>query len=160
MLGHLDAAPDLAETTRDEVALALWCHDAVYDPRAHDNEEKSAALALAAAAGLGLASDLGARVAALVLATRHDATPATAPAQLMADLDLAILGADAAAFAAYDAAIRAEYACVADAAFRAGRAAVLRAFLARPAIYATAWGRQRWEASARANLTRAISNYT
>ena len=51
------------------------------------------------------------------------------------DIDLAILGQPQAVFDAYEKAVRAEYAFVSDEQFRVGRAAVLRSFLERPAIF-------------------------
>jgi predicted metal-dependent HD superfamily phosphohydrolase len=68
-----------------------------------------------------------------------------------------VLGADGPRYAAYAADVRAEYAHVDDAAFRLGRSAVLRALLERPSLYATATGRGRWEARARANVEQELS---
>jgi predicted metal-dependent HD superfamily phosphohydrolase len=48
--------------------------------------------------------------------------------------------------------VRQEYAHVPDDLFRAGRAAVLAALLAAPALFRTAAGRRRWEHAARANV--------
>src|SRR6185295_1221583 len=120
-----------------EVEIALWFHDAVYDVHRHDNERRSADWARDALAGAGVAATAIARVEALVMATRHaTTTPGSADEELLVDIDLAILGADAARFAEYAAQIRREYAHVADAEFRAGRSAVLAAFL--PATRSTA----------------------
>ncbi len=74
------------------VELAIWFHDAVYDPRAQDNEEKSAQLAKRRIVKAGGSADLCNSVAALVLATKaHD--PSQHPdAPLLVDADLSILG--------------------------------------------------------------------
>lgn len=139
-----------------EVEIALWFHDAVYDVRRHDNERRSADRARAALAGS--AADVVARVDALVMATRHGAaTPAGSDEELLVDIDLAILAAEPARFAEYEAQIRREYAHVAEARFRARRGAVLAGFLARDPIYRTARLRAELEARARTNLALAIA---
>jgi predicted metal-dependent HD superfamily phosphohydrolase len=141
----------------DPIEAALWYHDAVYDPRADDNEERSAAWAERALAGLGIAPEVAAEVARLVRLTRH-AEPATDEAgRLVCDIDLSVLGRPPAEFDAYDAAIRAEYAWVPEGTFREGRRRVLRALLARDPLYGTEHFRRRYEAPARANLRRALT---
>jgi len=150
------AAIDLAAHP-GEVELALWFHDAVYDVARHDNEEKSADWAHDAALHAGASADAAARVRGLVLATRHAAAPAGGDAALLVDIDLAILGAPVARFDEYELQVRREYAAVADDAFRAGRAGILRSFLARPALYATDRFRDLLEAPARANLRRSLA---
>src|SRR5438093_1443358 len=54
-----------------EVDVALWFHDAIYDTRRPDNEDRSAAWALAAALSLGASPDAAQRIDALVMVTRH-----------------------------------------------------------------------------------------
>ncbi len=119
------------------MVLATWYHDAVYDPRAGDNEARSADLARRDLTGLGVGADRVDRVAGLVLATR-DHRAADPDAAVLVDADLAILAVPAGDYAAYVAAVRAEYGFVPEAAWRAGRAAVLAGFLARPRLFATA----------------------
>lgn len=139
------------------VELAIWFHDVVYDPTRHDNEERSAEAAARALSALNAPCDLIARVEKLILATKHASAPDDTDAKLLVDVDLAILGRSAAEFDRYEAAIRREYAHVPDAAFAAGRAAVLRRFLERPSIYQISRFRERYEAMARENLLRSIT---
>lgn len=140
-----------------EVELALWFHDAVYDVRGHDNEERSAAWARDALAAAGVDGAAVARVDALVLATRHAAPAGTPDAMLLVDIDLAILGAAAERFAQYEAQVRDEYAWVDDTTFRLRRREVLTSFLARPTIYVTDHHRGLLESAARANLAHSVA---
>ncbi|HEV6967572.1 N-methyl-D-aspartate receptor NMDAR2C subunit [Roseateles sp.] len=149
-VGHLAGRPA-------EVEVALWFHDAVYDVHRHDNEARSADLARQALLGAQAPAEVAARVAALVMATRHSVAPATADEGLLVDIDLAILGAAPARFAEYEAQIRSEYAHVPAQVFAEKRGDILAAFLARPAIYACGPLRQRFEAAARCNLAAALA---
>ena len=139
-----------------EVHLAAWYHDAVYDPRAPDNEEQSARLAVDRLNALA-AGDRAGEVARLVrLTATHDPEPGDVNGVLLCDADLAVLARPADRYDRYAAAIREEYAHVPDDAFRAGRAAVLRRLLDLPTLYRTPELRDRWEAAARANLRREL----
>ena len=140
-----------------ELALALWFHDAVYDVRGTDSEERSAEWAVDALRCGGATAAVGERVHALVMATCHRAAPMQADERLLVDIDLAILGAPPRRFAQYERQIRAEYRHVAPASFTSRRDAILRAFLEREHVYATAHFRSRFEAQARANLARALT---
>jgi predicted metal-dependent HD superfamily phosphohydrolase len=141
----------------DAVVAAAFFHDAIYRPRAHDNETASADLAARVLADLDWAPARAARVGELIRATAgHDAAGDPDRAVLL-DADLAVLGSDPAAYQAYVTGVRAEYGHVTDADWRAGRAALLRRFIARPAIYATKTARDRWERRARANLVAELA---
>ena len=133
--------------------FAAWFHDAVYDPQAADNEERSAAWAERALAELSVARPVRERVRSLILLTKtHRAEPDDADGPILLDADLAILGAPAAEYAAYAGAIRREYAWVPEDAYRAGRARVLCGFLERERIYQTPAMSAAREAQARRNL--------
>jgi len=140
-----------------EVWLALWFHDAIYNPRASDNEARSAQWARAVLVESGAPATTIEEVERLILATQHDATPQDHDAQIVVDIDLSILGADADRFQEYEVQVRREYAWVDDDAFRHGRTKVLRSFLERPFIYSTADFRARFEARARSNLAGSIA---
>lgn len=145
----------------DRVRLAAWLHDAVYDPRATPgaNEHASATLTHDLLTALGVPPDTVADVRRLVLLTAgHDPEPGDADGGLLCDADLAVLARDPAGYAAYAAAVRAEYAHVPDPAFRAGRAAVLRALLALPAPYRRVPDAVAWRDRARANLSAELAS--
>lgn len=140
---------------RDAVELAIYFHDAVYDPLRRDNEAASAALAGKRLTALNLPGGLVAKVERYILATRHDAggwLPDDADLALLLDLDLAVLGSTRQIYSDYARAIRSEYSMYPDDAYRAGRKKVLTAFLALPRIYGTPGLQALWEAPARDNL--------
>ena len=156
-LANWEAASALARRP-EEVELALWFHDAVYDPRRQDNEERSADWARAGVLAAGCEPSVADRVAALVLATAKHEAPADDPdTQLLLDIDLAILGAGPARFDEYERQVRAEYSHVDDAGWRAGRARVLAGFLARPRIYSIAAFHDALEQRARRNIARSLA---
>ncbi|TPN94345.1 hypothetical protein [Mesorhizobium sp. B1-1-5] len=167
-LAHIEAMLALAAEYRrllhdpEAVEAAIWFHDAIYDSRAKDNEAKSADLAEKKLAGRVDPPRL-ARIAAMINATAtHQLPPsrdenALNDAALLLDMDLAILGAEPAVFDAYEKAVRLEYGWVEEPMWRAGRAAVLKSFLARPHIFYTSGFRQRFETRARTNLQRSLA---
>jgi predicted metal-dependent HD superfamily phosphohydrolase len=139
-----------------DVELALWFHDAVYDPRAPDNEEQSAALARECLAETELSPDFRSAVSQLILATKRHDVGLDANAPLMVDVDLSILGQPAERFWEYERQIREEYAWVPPAVFGPKRAEILEHFLRRPRLYATHHFFQKYETQARVNLEASI----
>jgi predicted metal-dependent HD superfamily phosphohydrolase len=151
----LDELDEVRALAADPVAveMALWYHDAVYDPRAKDNEARSAAWARRAAAAMGLAPERGERVAGLILVSTHTGPADDPDAALFADIDLSILGRPSAVFAEYERGVRREYSWVPGFVFRTKRSAILKSFLDRPSVYATSHFRRKYEEMARLNLT-------
>jgi predicted metal-dependent HD superfamily phosphohydrolase len=163
-LTHLDEVlrnvDELADAARapDAVRLAAWFHDAIYDPRAPDNEQSSARLAEQMLAALRVDNSVVAEVARLVRLTADHTTAEDDPdGAVLCDADLAILAADEPRYATYVAGVRAEYAHVPDDDFARGRAAVLRALMAAPSLFRTPTAQASWEAAARANVTAELT---
>jgi predicted metal-dependent HD superfamily phosphohydrolase len=155
-LAQLDAA-EADQPARDLVEAALWFHDAVYDARAGDNEERSAAWAAEALRAAGIPPDVAGQVARLVRLTQGHGPVSDRAGQLMCDIDLSILGRPVELFDSYDRRVRAEYAWVPEPAYRQGRARVLEELLRRDPLFQTPAFRRRFEAPARANLRRALA---
>jgi predicted metal-dependent HD superfamily phosphohydrolase len=166
-LAHIEAMLGLMRSYENalsdpqSVEAAIWFHDAIYDTRRHDNEEKSAELAASRLAGL-LSPDRIALITRMIRATAgHQVPEELDDAQrldcaLFLDMDLSILGSTPDLFAAYEEAVRREYGWVPEALWREGRRKVLQGFLGRPAIYMSPQFRASHEAPARANLTRSL----
>jgi predicted metal-dependent HD superfamily phosphohydrolase len=160
MLGVISSLAG-ADPAAPVVRLAAWFHDAVYDSRAKDNEERSADLAEAVLTRLGLPASLVANVERLVLLTKtHSAEADDREGQVLLDADLAILGAEEDRYDDYAHAIRREYAWVAEDAYREGRRRVLDGFLKRPRIYFAEALFRSHEGWARRNLRRELDLLT
>lgn len=129
----LRAVTRAGRAPEDERALVLATlfHDIVYDATRPDNEEASAAVARR-----WLVGDAADRVAALIVATKQhdlDTDPVT---RTLLEADLAVLWTPSKRlYAFYAAGIRTEYAHVPDAAYRAGRSAVLEQLRAQIAPF-------------------------
>ena len=170
-LRHLQECLQLLErwgkdiAARHEIGMALWFHDAIYEPERDDNEDKSARWAAKALKELGVADDRVRRIGKLIRATKHLSPTAKARAarvdglDLMLDIDLAILGSDRARFEAYERQVRNEHAHVSDAAFARARADFIEALLGVSPLYRTEIARSELEAKARENLLRSLRTW-
>jgi predicted metal-dependent HD superfamily phosphohydrolase len=139
-----------------EVEIALWFHDAIYNPRASDNEAKSAEWAAAELRKAGASAERIERVRQHILATRHAVLPQGGDQALLIDIDLSILGASRPRFEEYEKQVRAEYAWVPGFLFRHKRRSVLAEFLERDPIYNTPRLREALEIRARENLAYSL----
>ena len=155
-LRELDSVRELAVDAR-AIELAIWYHDVVYDGRRQDNEERSADMARRCLGELAMDEEVIAEVHRLILLTRHDREPPDLDGKLIVDIDLASLARPAEVFDENTRLIRREYPHVAESDFARGRRDMLGRFLARPRIYYTDAFRDRYEAKARENLSRALA---
>ena len=150
MLSWLDESGEAS----DAVELAIWFHDAIYDPWGSLNEAKSAQY-FADHFGAHIDEALGAGVERLILAT--DPTRARSgqgDEDLIIDIDLSILGSSPKDYDIYRFSVRSEYSFVSDTDFSAGRSLILEGFLSQK-IYATEFF-SLLESKARSNLKREL----
>jgi len=154
-LRELDTVRSLCQHPH-AIEAAIWYHDIVYDPARPDNEQRSAEVATQDLRAAGVSPSVVDEICRLILATKHDAPPTDQDAQVLADIDLSILGKPWPIFKAYEHAISQEYKYLPDAAFRQGRADFLRRFLQRPSLFFTQAMQGRYESAARENIRRSI----
>ena len=154
-LATLDGVIHLCERP-DEVAAALWFHDAFCDLHAKDNEERSAYWARTALQSAGVSHDAAAQVHEMVMATMHTGAPVQGDVAIALDVDLAILGASPRRFLESQDQLREEYWFEDDATYRRRRRQVLTRFLSWPSVYSTAHFKRLLEASAQRNLNRSL----
>jgi len=146
-----------------EPYLAVLYHDAIYEAGRRDNEARSADLAVEhIARWLPDAGVDAARVAELINLTARHGTfvpgDVDRDAALFLDCDMAILGAAPAVFDAYDRGIAAEYRGHVPAwLFKLNRRRFLKALLARERIFVSDFFHERYDAQARINLRRAVT---
>lgn len=143
----LIAKPDLIE-------MALWFHDAVYDPQGSENEELSAQMALEALGDHPAAQE----VARLIMLTKSHQPGNGADDAWIIDIDLGIFAQPVERVLEYERQIRAEYAWVPQDVYAEKRAEILSGFAERAQIYLTAWARERYESQARQNLQSLIGS--
>jgi predicted metal-dependent HD superfamily phosphohydrolase len=144
-----------------EVYLAVLFHDAIYLAGKSDNEAKSADLALESIATWLPKEPLDtALVRRLIeLTAKHGKLKREEldeETRLFLDCDMAILGAPAAQFDAYDAAIAEEYSEVPKLIFRFNRNRFLKHLLEVDRIFLSDFFHERLDSAARDNLRRTL----
>jgi predicted metal-dependent HD superfamily phosphohydrolase len=152
-LDHLRAC--LNEVVDPVTRLAVWGHDAIYDPRSAENEERSALLLTHLLHRCQTPPDAITESARLIRMTKgHAVEPGDERGMVLADADLSVLTRPWPSYLSYVDAIRKEYSHVSEELWRAGRAAVLRGLLDLPAMFHLHPER---EGPARANINRELS---
>jgi predicted metal-dependent HD superfamily phosphohydrolase len=165
---HISVCLDELEPARSlaihptALEMAVWFHDAVYVPRAPDNEELSARMARSAAESMNLPFETVREVEGLIVDTRYltdDDTPDELCPQdsaLIRGVDLSIFGKSRKEFDSYEEAIGLEYSSVPDRERWNRRIHILEGFLALSRIYTIPYFQERYELRARENLGRSI----
>ena len=144
------------------IALALYYHDVIYDPRRSDNELKSAEY-MVEALRCYLSAEQCQHIYALIMITAthelHECLDkdTVSDAAYLLDMDLSILGTPWSEYEVYAQAVRQEYRHIANEDYRTGRIAVLKKLLAHPVLYLTAYYHNYFEVQARDNIKREIS---
>ncbi|WP_343579021.1 metal-dependent hydrolase [Acinetobacter sp.] len=162
-LQHLYECLILLESIRSDllkdaysVELALWFHDAVYDPQAKDNELKSAEL-LEQYLAQDLSVEIVEKIKRWIIATQKHESTNELDLQFLLDIDLAILAASPERFAEYEQQIQQEYAWVDPDIYLIKRKQVLVYFYQTEPLYQTAYFQQNFEQRAKQNLNRILN---
>lgn len=162
---HIEALLDhfvrLDWSDQKAVEVAIYYHDAIYQPLSATNEADSAAMMMADLQGR-LDPQTLQYAESIILATAGHQVPEgaspglTQDCALFLDMDLSILGAPADAFEQYDAAIRQEFIAIPDDIFLPRRRGIMAGFLERPRLFLTDTFHRTHDAPARENLRRLV----
>jgi predicted metal-dependent HD superfamily phosphohydrolase len=155
-LKEIDSVPYIVD--KKVIEFAIWYHDAIYDVKEKNNEEKSAQFAYNISLRAKSSEIFSDKVYDLILATKHQSIYPDIHEQIMVDVDLSIFGKSKEEFYLYEQNIRKEYFFVPIEQYKIGRKKILKMFLDKDSIYQTDFFKQKYEKQARFNLCDSISN--
>ena len=141
------------------VEMAIWFHDVIYDPRAKNNEFKSAEMMKDVCFGIFDLNEIETIYEWILATQKHEATHDNDLCYLL-DIDLSILSASKNRFLEYEIQIRNEYAFVEHKMYKQKRVEVLQYFYMMDSIYKTSFFREMSEVKAKDNLIKYIHNET
>jgi predicted metal-dependent HD superfamily phosphohydrolase len=154
-LDQLDLAAMLLDDP-DAVEMALWFHDAVYEPGASDNEQKSAEL-FGLLAGEYFPPAFSNKIHEYILLTRHQEAPGDLDGGFMVDVDLSSFAANWDKFLQDSYNIRSENDYLADDEFYPKQIGFLQSLLERQRIFFSDHFYTQYEGIARLNITRFLA---
>jgi predicted metal-dependent HD superfamily phosphohydrolase len=152
---QLDMTTALMEDP-DAVEMALWFHDAIYEPGACTNEQKSVELFGHIAQEHFLPIFIG-KVCGLILVTMHRQAPEDIDDAFICDIDLSSFGLPWEQFLLDTKALREEQDHISDEAFYPDHLKFLNYLLKRPRIFVSDFFNGRYEQRARQNIERFIA---
>ena len=163
-LDELDSARHICEKS-NQIEMALWFHDAVYDTVLDDSEEISAYLAEKVCNSMGLPKEFTAATKNLIISTANHRDPKSNDDKIIVDIDFSILGRPEKEFDRYETAVMKEYKLMAglysytEKALLVGRIMFIHKMLGLPNIYHTDFFKEKYEDKARNNLKRSLERY-
>jgi predicted metal-dependent HD superfamily phosphohydrolase len=139
----------------DAIKYAIWYHDLIMNT--NENEEISSDRACVDGIALQIQDSFIYVASRCILVTKHNKRPLQEYEKIMVDIDLSILGQDAYKYTDYMLKIRKEYSQFPDSVFYKGRKEILEGFLKREFLYSTSYFRDKYEKSAKENLSWEIN---
>ena len=137
--------------------FAAWFHDIIYNPKAKNNEQRSAKYAADVLTHLYIpAATIDSTIQLILITQNHQAQTNEIDRQIFLDADLSILGASQPIYQNYAIAIRQEYTWLSPSEYCLGRMQVLTKFLQRERIYHTQQMFTELEIKARQNMQEEI----
>ncbi|MAN58717.1 MAG: hypothetical protein CMC08_02645 [Flavobacteriaceae bacterium] len=155
MLDALDASK-ARPNNRDTLLFSIYYHDCIHVPGRSDNERQSAQYMRKS-----LSETRFSEIEAChfqIMGTKHHLPSTCSDTNLLLDLDLSILGADARSYDTYRRNIRKEFRAIPQLIYRAGRKAFIKSYLKRERIYKSKYFLLHYEDRARANLKRELAS--
>lgn len=141
----------------DNIRLATWFHDLIYQFTSKDNEARSAERARERLEEIQYPESDIQTIERLILRTKDHYRVEEGESydlQFFLDCDLGILAVGEEAYSRYMKAIRAEYKMVPDLLYKPNRKKVLKDYFNQPWVFRTAWFRDQFESRAKANLAK------
>jgi len=151
-LGLFEDIKEFADNA-DALALAIWFHDAIYEPGAIDNEQRSADWFMNESRNT-FDDDFRDIVYAHIMATQHlDAEVKDHDSRLMIDIDLSSFGMPWSVFLRDSENVRKESPLLTDVEFYPKQCAFSQTLLQKPRFFQSEYFFEHHEAQARQNLT-------
>ncbi|MCL6414833.1 hypothetical protein MIB92_04160 [Aestuariirhabdus sp. Z084] len=148
VIGELDNA--------QEVEMALWFHDVIYQMGSDSNEADSATLFCQLIGKNSALTGVRKRVSQLIMDTTHDTEPQTKDGCYLADIDISSLGLPWEEFLKDSDNVRKESPHLDDPAYRSGQRRFFESLLSKSSIFYTDYFYQRYELQARDNLSKLL----
>ncbi len=153
-LSKLDSLVEL--NVKDDIEMAFWYHDIIYNPYGKNNELKSAIRAKEFLLNQRVEQQRVDNICNLIIATMHTQVPENVEQEFIMDIDISILGSTAIEYESYTKSIRKEYKFVPWFLYRKSRLRIMESFLKRENLYFSEYYRSKYESNARRNIAREI----